>query len=181
MIDNKDSEKVLNALAKRLGVIELGAHSYDGVGLFCCGLDQGGRPDRVVELQRAERLWPDDGCHDIDWYEIPLLFPPDCSSRREMLSKLEASGRGVFKHWQFLSLDSIAKHLKMLPLDVKAAAARALLKQALGRGVYVARHGSLDVFKIEAPEEIFVLADLLACKQTRQPKMLRLHDAAVVQ
>jgi len=149
MIDSRDARKVLDALAKKLGVNLLGAHSYDGVELLCCGFDT-----KEVELMRSERLWKN-GAHSSEWYELP--FP------KEFRTKLHDSAVR-FKPYQFLKLEDIAYHLKMHLADVEAAVARTLLKQALGEGIYVkgrdGKRGGLDV-KLGSLEELQVLSDLL--------------------
>ena len=152
MIDSRDARKVLDALAKKLGVDVLGAHSYDGVELLCRGFDK--KLSREVELMRSERLRKN-GVHSSEWYELPLP--------REFRTKLYDSAVR-FKPYQFLKLEDIAWHLKMHLADVEAAVARTLLKQALEEGIHVEemdgkRRGSLDV-KLGSLEELQVLSDL---------------------
>lgn len=152
MIDSRDARKVLDALAKKLGVDMLGAHSYDGVELLCRGFDK--KLSREVELMRSERLWKSGGVHSSEWYELPLP--------REFRTKLYDSAVR-FKPYQFLKLEDIAWHLKMHLADVEAAVARTLLKQALGEGIHVekkdGKRGGLDV-KLSSLEELQVLGDL---------------------
>ena len=153
MIDSRDAREVLDALAKKLGVDMLGAHSYDGVELLCCGFSK--KLSREVELMRSERLQKN-GVHSSEWYELPLP--------REFRTKL-CNSAVRFKPYQFLKLEDIAWHLKMHLADVEAAVARTLLKQALRDGIHVEekdgkRRGGLDV-KLSSLEELQVLSDLL--------------------
>ena len=151
-IDSRDSRKVLDALAKKLGVDVLGAYSYDGVELLCRGFDK--KLSREVELMRSERLLKN-GMHSAEWYELPLP--------KKFRTKL-CDSAVRFKPYQFLKLEDIAYHLKMHLADVEAAVARTLLKQALGDGIHVeekdGKGSSLDV-KLGSLEELQVLSDLL--------------------
>lgn len=152
MIDSRDARKILDALAKKLGVDMLGAHSYDGVELLCRGYDK--KLSREVELMRSERLWKKNEVHQAGWYELPLP--------KEFETKLRDSAVS-FKLYQFLKLEDIAYHLKMHLADVEAAVARTLLKQALGEGIHVEKRdgkSGLDV-KLGSLEELQVLSDLL--------------------
>lgn len=69
MIDSRDARECLDAISKCLGGLELGAHSYDGVELLVCAYDR--KSSRMVELKRAERLWPVEA-HSSEWYELPF-------------------------------------------------------------------------------------------------------------
>lgn len=150
MIDSRDAGRILDALAKILQVDALGAHSYDGAELLCCGWRRG---YEIVELKRAERLWPV-GMHPAEWYELP--FP---KSFRMSFNKSVVR----FKPYQFLKLEDIAYHLKMHLADVEAAVARILLKQALEEGIHVEKNDGLDgkIFKLSSLEELQVLGDVL--------------------
>lgn len=106
MIDSRDARKILDALAKKLGVDMLGAHSYDGVELLCRGYDK--KLSREVELMRSGRLWKN-GVHQAGWCELPLP--------KEFETKLCDSAVS-FKLCQFLKLEDIACHLKMHLADV---------------------------------------------------------------
>ncbi len=149
MIDSRDARECLDAISKCLGGLELGAHSYDGVELLVCAWNR----TQIVELKRAERLWPV-GAHPSEWYELP--FP-----KSFRMSLNESIVR--FKPYQFLKLEDIAYHLKMHLADVEAAVARTVLKQALGAGVHVEKNDGLDckIFKLSSLEELQVLGDVL--------------------
>lgn len=150
MIDSRDAGRILGSLAKILQVDALGAHSYDGAELLCCGWCRGYR--EIAVLMRAEKLWTN-GVHSSEWYEME--FPAEF---REIINN--SSMR--FKPYQFLSLEDIAYHLKMHLADVEAAVARTLLKQALREGIYVEKLDGKEgiIFKARSLEEILVLADL---------------------
>lgn len=150
MIDSREAPKFLRLLEKRMEVDFLGAHSYDGVELLVCAWNR--KLSRIVELKRAERLWPAEA-HSTEWYELPLP-----KSFRQSLN--DSSVR--FKPYQFLRLEDIAYHLKIYELDVKAAVARVVLKQALGAGIHIEKHDGLNgkIFKLGSLEELQVLGDL---------------------
>lgn len=151
MIDSRHARAFLDAISKCLGDLELGAHSYDGVELLVCAWSR--KLSRMVELNRAERLWAV-GAHSSEWYELP--FP---NSFRMSINKSIVR----FKPYQFLKLEDIAYHLKMHLADVEAAVARTVLKQALEAGVHVEKHDGFDgkIFKLRSIEELNVLSDLL--------------------
>ena len=150
MIDSREARAFLDAISKCLGDLEIGAHSYDGVELLVCAWNR--KLSQIVELKRAERLWPD-RAHSAEWYELP--FP---KSFRMSLNESVVS----FKPYQFLKLEDIAYHLKMYLADVEAAVARTVLKQALEAGVHVEKNDGLDckIFKLKSLEELSVLGDL---------------------
>lgn len=151
MIDSREAPKFLRLLEKKMEVDFLGAHSYDGVELLVCAWDR--KFSRMVELKRAERLWVN-GVHQSGWYELPL-------PKSFRLSLNDSSVR--FKPYQFLRLEDIAYHLKIYELDVEAAVARVVLKQALEAGIHIEKHDGLDgkIFKLGSLEELQVLGDLL--------------------
>ena len=151
MIDSWQARAFLDAISKCLGGLELGAHSYDGVELLVCAWSK--KSSQMVELKRAERLWPDKA-HSTEWYELP--FP-----KSFRMSLNESAVR--FKPYQFLKLEDIAYHLKMYLADVEAAVARTVLRQALGAGVHVEKNDGLDckIFKLSSLEELQVLGDVL--------------------
>ena len=150
MIDSRDARAFLDAISKYLGGLEFGAHSYDGIELLVCACNR--KLSQIVELKRAERLWPD-RAHSAEWYELP--FP-----KSFRMSLNESVVR--FKPYQFLKLEDIAYHLKMHLANVEAAVARTILEQALGAGVHVEKNDGLDckIFKLSSLEEILILVDL---------------------
>ena len=151
MIEIRNLRKYLDALSKYLGVLQFGAHSYNGVELLVCACNK--KFSQIVELQRAERLGKA-GVHSAKWYELP--FPWSFTTNLN-----ESSIR--FKPYQFLKLEDIAYHMKMHLSDVEEAVARTVLKQAFGAGVHVEKHNGLDgkTFKLRSLEELIVLNDLL--------------------
>ena len=151
MIDSRNARKYLDALSKYLGVLQFGAHSYDGVELLVCACDK--KLSQIVELKKANRLWIS-GSHSSEWYELAL-------PKSFRMSIGESSI--IFKAYQFLKLEDIAYHLKMHLADVEVAVAKTVLNQALRAGIHVAKHDDLDnkIFKLRSLEELTVLNDLL--------------------